>query len=96
MTKQIADANPCPLCGALPCDWVDDPHTAEVSLCWTLAHIREAMGVYEKPMLQELPAIVAEMAKVLRKIYACHRNGKTTLPQHALDDLTAVLDRMQP
>lgn len=94
--EQKADTNPCPLCGALPCDWVDDPHKSEVGLCWTLAHIREAMGVYEKPMLQELPAIVAEMAKVLRKIYACHRNGKTTLPQHALDDLTAVLDRMQP
>ena len=94
MTEKTA--NPCPLCGALPCDWADDPHAAEVGLCWTLAHIREAMGVYEKPMLQQLPEIVAQMAKVLRKIYACHRNGSTKLPQHALDDLTAILDRMQP
>lgn len=22
------EPNPCPLCGALPCDWVDDPHKA--------------------------------------------------------------------
>lgn len=90
------EPNPCPLCGALPCDWADNPHAAEVGLCWTLAHIREAMGVYEKPMLQELPEIIAQMGKVLRKIYAVHRNGKIKLPQHALDDLTAVLDRMNP
>lgn len=91
-----ATPNPCPLCGALPCDWVDDPHKAEVGLCWTLARIREAMGVNEKPMLHELPEIVREMAEVLRQVYAIHRTGKATLPQHALDNLTAVLDRMQP
>lgn len=92
----MTEPNPCPLCGALPCDWVDNPHTAEVGLCWTLAHIREAMGVHEKPMLQELPSIIADMSKVLRKIYSTHRTGKITLPQNALDDLTAVLDRMNP
>ena len=91
-----AEPNPCPLCGALPCDWVDNPHAAEVGLCWTLAHIREAMGVYEKPMMQELPEIVAQLATVLRKIDALTRNGNPHLPQHALDDLTAVLDRMNP
>ena len=53
------DLKPCPLCGALPCDWVDDPHKAEVGLCWTLAKIREVLGVGEKPMLGELPDILA-------------------------------------
>jgi hypothetical protein len=90
------EPNPCPLCGALPCDWVDNPHAAEVGLCWTLARIREAIGVNEKPMLDELPAIVSDMARVLRKIYALTRNGNAQLPQHAMDDLTAVLDRMAP
>ena len=53
------EINPCPLCGALPCDWVDDPHKHELGLCWTLAKIREALGVNEKPMMDELPGIVA-------------------------------------
>ena len=53
------DLKLCPLCGALPCDWVDDPHKAEVGLCWTLAKIREVLGVGEKPMLGELPDIIA-------------------------------------
>ena len=25
----MAEINPCPRCGALPCDWVDDPHMRE-------------------------------------------------------------------
>ena len=86
----------CPLCGALPCDWTDDPHKAEVGLCWTLARIREEMGVNEKPMLDELPQIIAQMSNVLRKVYASHRMGSIRLPHHILDDLTAVLDRMTP
>lgn len=92
----IEEVEPCPLCGALPCDWVDDPHKAEVGLCWTLARIREAIGVHERPMLNELPMIVDEMARVLRKFYSVHRTGQVDLPQHALDDLTAILDRMTP
>jgi len=96
MNAETEEANPCSLCGALPCDWVDDPHAAEVGLCWALARIREAIGVNEKPMLDELPAIVSEMRRVLQKAYAVHRNGSVKLPQHLLDDLTAVLDRMNP
>ena len=57
------DIKNCPLCGALPCDWADDPHKLEVGLCWTLAKIREELGVYEKPMLDELPAIVREVVE---------------------------------
>lgn len=92
----MSEQNPCPLCGALPCDWVDNPHAAKTGLCWTLAGIRQAIGVNEKPMMQEIPEIVGQMARVLRKFYALCRNGNTQLPQHAMDDLTAVLDRMNP
>jgi len=92
----IDELNPCPLCGALPCDWTENPHTADVGLCWSLAKIREAIGVNEKPMLGELPEIVSGMRRVLQKTYAVHRNGSAKLPQHLLDDLTAVLDRMNP
>lgn len=53
------DVASCPLCGALPCDWVDDPHKKEVGLCWTLAQIRQIIGVNEKPMMDELPQIIA-------------------------------------
>lgn len=53
----------CPLCGALPCDWVNDPHQARDILIMTLAEIRRVTGVGERPMLSELPeAIVAAMA----------------------------------
>lgn len=55
----MAELKPCPLCGALPCDWTDDPHKAEVGLCWTLAKIREVMGVGEKPMMNELPGLLS-------------------------------------
>lgn len=55
-----SDLKPCPLCGALPCDWVDDPHKMEVGLCWTLAKIREVLGVNEKPMMDELPGIIKD------------------------------------
>ena len=27
----MTEIDPCPLCGALPCDWVDNPHVAEAS-----------------------------------------------------------------
>jgi hypothetical protein len=30
-TKQIEELRTCPTCGALPCDWVDDPFAAERS-----------------------------------------------------------------
>ena len=93
-TQVTKESNPCPLCGALPRDWVDNPHAAEVGLCWTLVRIREAIGVNEKPILDELPAIVSEMRTVLQKAYAVHRNGSAKLPQHLMDDLTAVLDWM--
>ena len=52
---------PCTLCGALPCDWVENPHDAVTGLCWTMAKIREVMGVYEKPMMDELPGLLAKM-----------------------------------
>lgn len=69
----------CPLCGALPCDWVDNPHKVEVGLCWTLAKIREALGVNEKPMMDELPGILtnlieqqaAEIARLREELSAC-------------------------
>lgn len=48
----------CPLCGALPCDWVDDPHMARDILIMTLAKIREVTGVGIKPMLSELPEAI--------------------------------------
>ena len=39
------------------------PTTDETGLCWTLARIREALGVGEKPMLDELPGIVAALVE---------------------------------
>lgn len=48
----------CPVCGALPCDWVDDPHQAESALCMALADIRRVAGVGVRPMLSELPAAI--------------------------------------
>ena len=46
----------CPACGALPCDQIADP---EKYLLNQLYKIRKAMGVMEKPMLSELPEIIA-------------------------------------
>ncbi len=54
----MTEASPCPLCGALPVDWVDDPHKAETGLCWVIAEIRQILGVNEKPMLGDLPGIL--------------------------------------
>ena len=40
--------------------------TNENALCMTLARIREALGVDEKPMMSELPGIVAEAMRTAR------------------------------
>lgn len=53
----------CPYCGALPCDWVQDPNKYETSLLFVLADIREALGVGHKPMASELAGIIKEKLK---------------------------------
>lgn len=50
----------CPACGALPCDWVQDPHAYHDFLCMVLADIRSALNVGEKPMASELADIIRE------------------------------------
>lgn len=53
------------MCGALPCDWTDDPHHHQNLVIWTLAKIREVTGVGIKPMLTELPdAIASEIERL--------------------------------
>lgn len=78
---RMIEQNPCPLCGALPCDWTDDPHKVEVGLCWTLAKIREVLGVNEKPMMDELPSIITAAlegaAAAFRPIETAPKDGTT-------------------
>lgn len=68
------EKEPCPLCGALPGDWVDDPHENLALFCnvdraplvatdplfMALADLRVKTGVGEKPMLSELPKVIAD------------------------------------
>lgn len=54
------------MCGALPCDWTDDPHHHQNLAIWTLAKIREVTGVGIKPMLTELPDAIASEIERLR------------------------------
>lgn len=77
-----SDLKPCPLCGALPCDWVDDPHKMEVGLCWTLAKIREVLGVNEKPMMDELPGIIKDRIIALEADVARLREFIANPPKH--------------
>jgi hypothetical protein len=50
----------CPLCGALPCDWCDDPHQTQDALFMALASLRIKAGLGERPMLTEVPDLIAE------------------------------------
>lgn len=53
------------MCGALPCDWTEDPHHHQSLAFSTLAKIREVTGVGVKPMLTELPdAIASELQRL--------------------------------
>lgn len=56
-----ADIEPCPACGALPCDWVQDPRAYHDFLIGVLADIRVRFGVNEKPMLSELSSALVEV-----------------------------------
>lgn len=69
----------CPLCGALPCDWVDDPHQKYDHLIFTLADIRQVIGVGEKPMLSDLPDEIA--SRLWRTMDSAPRDGR---PVHLL------------
>lgn len=50
----------CPLCGALPCDWTDDPHQTRDSVFMALADLRIKAVLGERPMLTEVPGLIAE------------------------------------
>lgn len=50
----------CPACGARPCDWAQDPNAYRDFLIMVLVDIRAALGVGEKPMMSELPALIRE------------------------------------
>lgn len=68
------EKEPCPLCGALPGDWVDNPHEnlarfrnvgrepliATDPLFMALADLRIKTRVGEKPMLSELPDVLGD------------------------------------
>lgn len=38
----MKDIDPCPTCGALPCDWVNDPHTVSPDIAALLALLARA------------------------------------------------------
>lgn len=63
----------CPLCGAWPCDWVDDPHQKYDHLLFMLADIRKVIGVGEKPMLSDLPGEIA--SRLWRTMDTAPRDG---------------------
>lgn len=50
----------CPLCLALPGDWVNDPHKATDALFLAMAGLRIRSGVGEKPMLSDLPQVIGD------------------------------------
>lgn len=68
------EKEPCPLCGALPGDWVDDPHenlalfrnvdrkplVETDPLFMALADLRIKTKVGEKPMLSELSQVIGD------------------------------------
>ena len=62
----MTELESCPLCYALPCDWVDNPHKAESALFMALADLRIKCGCGEKPMLSELPDVIAAEITRLR------------------------------
>jgi signal-transduction protein with cAMP-binding, CBS, and nucleotidyltransferase domain len=50
----------CPLCHALPADWVDDPHRSQDILFLALADLRKVAGCGEAPMLSDLPQLIGD------------------------------------
>lgn len=69
----------CPLCGALPIDWVDDPHKTHDALFLALADLRAKAGVGEKPMLAELPSIIGDRLHQARMILAALRDPSLSI-----------------
>lgn len=80
----MAEIENCPACGALPCDWVQDPHGYHDFLIMVLADIRIALGVNEKPMLSELPKAAADAIQSRDEEIASLRLDVAT--QEALQD----------
>ena len=56
---ELQEIDSCPLCGALPCDWVSNPHKQEYLLLSVLSDIRQKTGLGVKPMLTELAEAIA-------------------------------------
>lgn len=80
------EKEPCPLCGSLPGDWVDDPHKNLVALrnvdqeplvdhlFMALAELRNVSGVGEAPMMSELPDAISARFRSARVIISALRD----------------------
>lgn len=58
----------CPLCHALPADWVDDPHKSRDGLFMAMADLRVRSKVGEKPMLSDLPQVIGDRLESAKQI----------------------------
>lgn len=79
----------CPLCLALPCDWVSDPHKATDALFLAIADLRIKSGVGEKPMLSDVPRVIGDRLSAATQIIAALKDlvdapeGKTVFGKDA-------------
>lgn len=85
----MTEKKSCPLCLALPCDWVTDPHKATDALFLATADLRIKSGVGEKPMLSDLPQVIGDRLSAATQIISALKDlvgapeGKTIFGQDA-------------
>lgn len=92
------DIESCPLCYALPCDWVDNPHKAQDALFMALADLRIKCGCGEKPMLSELPGVIAaEITRLRAELERVREAGRQVveewdMPFDFFEELAATME----